>query len=90
MIDKRNRNVSMDVRSTILYALRGTILCRAAFASIVHIDEQTIQRHGNRVANGSEQIVYQNKAGLKKQGVYGVQRMIVKGFLLWYSSVNGL
>ena len=57
---KRQKRISAEAkqRSSIVYSLRGKVLCCQTFASIVGLHEQSIQRHAENVANSTMPIYY--------------------------------
>ena len=57
---KRQKWISAQAKqcSSIVYSLRGKLLFRQILASIVGLDEQTIQRHADKVANSTMPICY--------------------------------
>lgn len=79
-----------ELRSSFLYACRGTKLCRSAFAHLVSLDEQTVSRHATKVSNGGSFVLYDSNHSQAHKERFGIQRIVLYCFLTVFGAQNGL
>lgn len=87
---RRRQNEDARGRSTMKYCIKGRSMCREAFAFLFSLDEKTVERHASKVANGNGFISYECKLSESRKGKYGIQRIVVLGFLTTFQNTYGL
>lgn len=70
---------SVEERTRIVYACRGHQMCRKAFASMVSLSDQTVQRHAEQICSTPD-LVLRGKHGDSRRGKIGPHRLILAGF----------
>ena len=89
---KRQKRISAEMKKvlSIAYYLGGKLLCRQTLASIVGLDDQTIQRHEDKVTNSTVPVYYDGNQQASRKRKYGIQSLVASGVMTFNGQTHGL
>lgn len=89
---KRSRVESSFIpsRNIVFYALKGHKVCRKSFSEVVGLSAETVRRHALAVSESTTYEEYKSNMGSQRRGVWGVQRITVKAFLIHIANDFGM
>lgn len=58
LVKKRRREKKSTGRTTVVYAIKGRVICQAGFPALLNLSEKTLQRHAQDVTNNPSANIY--------------------------------
>ena len=77
-------------KTTTAYSLKGKRVCVKSFCAVVNLSRITVQRHALEILKSDTLRLYKSRLGESRRGKWGIQRIVVKSFLISFASDHGL